>query len=136
MERLTIDKVIDLVTEGNQIRKHINIKLAGMESVSEYDLAQIEVLELLKELKSYREAKEKGLLLELPCKVGQTVYAFAYPRTDIAVVVEEEVEKFLVWENGMSIETDGGYYPLDEIGVYVFLTKEEAEQALEKMKEV
>lgn len=84
----------------------------------------------------YEDLEEQGLLLRLPCKVGQTVYAFAYPRTDIAVVVEEEVEKFLVWENGVSIETDGGYYPLDEIGVYVFLTKEEAEQALDKMKEV
>ena len=135
MERLTIDKVIDLVAEANQIRKRINITLTGMETVSEYDSAEIEVLELLKELKSYREAEEQGLLLRLPCKVGQTVYAFAYSRKDIAVVVEEEVEKILVWENGMSIETDGGYYPLDEIGVYVFLTKEEAEATLAKMKE-
>ena len=68
-------------------------------------------------LQVYEELEEQGLLLRLPCKVGQTVYAFGYPRTDI--VVEEEVEKILVWENGMSIETDGGYYPLDEIGVCI-----------------
>lgn len=119
MERLTV-------------KAHKILETAGIKYSLKYS---DKGFELLNKLGEYEDAEEQGLLLRLPCKVGQTVYAFAYTRTNITVVVEEEVEKILVWENGMSIETDGGYYPLDEIGVYVFLTKEEAEATLAKMKE-
>lgn len=34
-----------------------------------------DVAELLEELKSYKEAEEQGLIVRLPCKVGDIVYA-------------------------------------------------------------
>ena len=42
-----------------------------------------DVAELLKELKSYKEAEEQGLLVRLPCKVGDMVWDndFGYPES-------------------------------------------------------
>lgn len=40
-----------------------------------------DVAELLEELKSYKDLEEQGLLVRLPCKVGDTVWDndFGYP---------------------------------------------------------
>ena len=84
-------------------------------------------LSFLKELKEYRDAEEQGLLIKLPCKVGTDVYVLTH--------------YFLFGELGdkperhYRIETDkftlnmSGYF-----GKTVFLTKEEAEKALEEME--
>lgn len=68
-----------------------------------------------------------------PCEVGDILYCFDYPRTDIVVVVEERVEFIVMDGDGVHIETTGGYYPIDAIGKLVFLTKAEAEKALAEM---
>jgi hypothetical protein len=65
-----------------------------------------------------------------PCKVGQTVYSFAYPRTDIIVIDEETVE-----DCHFIVETDECYYDERDIGRTVFLTKEQAEQKLKELRE-
>lgn len=65
-----------------------------------------------------------------PCKVGDKVYAFSYPRTDIIVIDEETVEDL-----HLEIETDGGWYGYGDIGETVFLTKEQAEQKLKELSE-
>lgn len=69
-------------------------------------------------LKAYEDAEEQGLLLRLPCKVGTTVY----------VIVEEEYEPN---SNYYCIYGEAFHpYMLESIGKDVFLTYEEAEQAL------
>ena len=78
-------------------------------------------LDIYKKLADYEDAEEQGLLLRLPCKVGTTVY-----------VIEEEWEEIY--------EPSSKYYfvrpekfdvsMLEIFGKDVFLTKEEAEQAL------
>ena len=88
--------------------------------------------EVWSKLASYEDAEEQGLLLHLPCKVGDKVYAFDYTRSDI-VVVEEEVEKIHIRKEKLLIETDGGFYSLKDFGKIVFLTKAEAEKALADM---
>lgn len=90
--------------------------------------------EAIDKLAEYEEAEEQGLLLRLPCKVGDTVYCFDYPRSDIVVVVEEKIEKILIYEDDLTIETDGGYYLPPMFGKLIFTTRAEAEAALEKMK--
>lgn len=75
-------------------------------------------------LADYEDAEEQGLLLKLPCKVGDTVYE----------IVEE-------WEE--MYEPNSKYYVIDKtkfdldmfnwVGKCVFLTKEEAEQKLKEM---
>ena len=89
---------------------------------------------MYEKLKEYEDLEEQGMLLRLPCKVGDTVYCFDYPRSDIVVVVEEKIEKILIYEDDLTIETDGGYYLPPMFGKLIFTTREEAEAALEKMK--
>lgn len=66
-----------------------------------------------------------------PCKVGQVVYGFEYPRTDITVVAEETVESLEVTEDGFFIETNGADYVLEDFGKRVFLSREEAQAVLD-----
>lgn len=67
--------------------------------------------------------KDRNKFVELPCKIGDTVYGIDYPRGDIKVVVPEEV-------TGIAIETNCDFYKLTDFGKTVFLTREEAERAL------
>ena len=76
----------------------------------------------INKLAEYEDAEEQGLLLRLPCKVGDTVYDIAYEGD---------------YEGG---EESANVYPIkfstrefDDIGKTVFLTREEAEAALERM---
>lgn len=101
------------------------------------------IWEIVKELKQYRDAEEQGLLLRLPCKYNDSLYW----------VFDGFVRE--VWFKG--VRCDKGYKPqiiarfidgstleakekpiaeLENIGKTLFFTKEEAEQALAKMKEV
>lgn len=64
-----------------------------------------------------------------PCKVGDKLYGFEYPRKDIVVINEETVEELC-----FEIETDEGWYHIGEIGKRVFLTKDQAEQKLKEMR--
>lgn len=107
-----------------------------------------EINELNKQLAEYKKLEEEGLLLRLPCNVGDTVYRINRGAKNpiIAMVVTEVTFKALISGkvimkvfcsddvmpkiNGLSV-----YYE-EEIGKKIFLTQEEAEQALERMKEV
>ena len=68
------------------------------------------------------KADKDGRLVVLPCKVGDTVYRLQYieqtPGRFVVGVVE--IKFTLIW--------------LEEFGKTVFLTREEAEKALEAMK--
>ena len=78
-------------------------------------------------------------VIVLPCKVGDTVWS-ALPFTD-GKIREGYISVFLVDENGVysfyasfGIEPISAEFLIDEIGKTVFLTREEAEKALEKRK--
>lgn len=73
----------------------------------------------LSELNSYKDAEEQGLLLRLPCKVGDTVYS----------VVKDGLQIF-----ELKFSLDFYVRRMSDFGKTVFLTKEEAGQALETMK--
>jgi len=76
-------------------------------------------------------AEKDGRLVELPCKVGDTVYAFTGRG-----IVEARVTEFTINENGVSIirlySTDDRIadYQYDNFKKSVFLSKEAAESAL------
>lgn len=80
---------------------------------------------LNKELAEYKKAEEQGMLLRLPCKVGDTVYAIE--------VNEEEFEHFYCSVRISEYKFELKFLPL--IGKCIFLTREEAEQALKQMGE-
>lgn len=71
---------------------------------------------------------ENGTLIELTCKVGDTVY-----QTEGVRVYESKI-KGLIYDKG--IYYDCGYFAFDEtaIGEVVFLTKAEAEAKLRELE--
>ena len=87
------------------------------------------IFKVEKELKQYRDLEEQGLLLRLPCKVGDKVYLNNYGVVvgDTLEAIETNEKGFLLWGRESLLL---GYF-----GETVFLTKEEAEAALAKMKE-
>lgn len=70
----------------------------------------------------YRQAEEDGLLIKLPCRVGDTLYTFN--------LIKNEVIEFRAESKGyiVTILEHGA------LGITIFLTKSEAEQALAKMR--
>ena len=119
MERLT-ERI-----EGNYIARQdkVNGKIIGNQ-------------QCLNKLGQLEDAEEKGLLLRLPCKVGDTLYTINEEMRRIHKVVAINRMTFLLGE--IHIYCDGSSYSdlicCDDIGKTVFLTREAAEQALNDAK--
>lgn len=85
---------------------------------------------LLETLGKYEDADEQGLLLRLPCKVGDTVY----------YIEDNEINKFVVYSFDIRplqqfiCNYAGIRLNFNNFGKTVFLTKEEAEQKLKRNK--
>ena len=95
------------------------------------------VADCMKDYLKYRKLEEQGLLLKLPCKVGDTVYSVT--RNFISKYIICSIQKytegfFFNWkcEEGIYVNIRG--FTEFEIGKTVFLTKEEAEQKLKEME--
>lgn len=94
--------------------------------------ADEEIDKVYRRLKLYEDLEERGLLLKLPCKVGDTVYKPIYSFiTKVGGV--EDLEVLEVSDSRIWAGCD--YYDYDDIGKAAFLTREEAEEALRKMNE-
>ena len=96
-------------------------------------------------MKELAEADKDGRLVVLPCKVGDTVWVIENPWT--GELLKKPIEAYA---NGMKKFSHGLYvnvlfdtrkingardYEINHIGKTVFLTREEAEAALEAMKD-
>lgn len=104
---------------------------------------------VLEKLGEYEDAEEQGLLLRLPCKVGDTVYhesqyatvhkgVQAYQITNIMISQNKKgkwTKKYraMMLLNGRIVDLQLNF-SFDDLGKTVFLTKEAAEQALAEMK--
>ena len=107
--------------------------------------------ELREALKRYEDAEEQGLLIRLPCKVGDTVWVVTSPFNvfdDIEYeknmrneVYEAFVSSVTFYKNGeqyriyakVTNHFIGAYFQECDFGKTVFLTKEEAEAKLKEM---
>lgn len=76
------------------------------------------------------EIADKGMWMKIPCRKGDTVYEID------GITWKGHDWKYRSYESAFVKETVFRFEMLSEIGKTVFLTKEEAEQALAKMKEV
>lgn len=94
----------------------------------------------IEKLATYEDLEEQGLLVRLPCKVGDTVYVptrnfVSELRITLVSVDTNEMAMYFSWllNSGIYPNLDGfhGY----ELGKTVFLTREEAEKKLEEMNE-
>lgn len=86
-------------------------------------------------LKYYEDLEEQGLLMKLPCKVGDTVYVVKY--LDEGYIVEAKVDSFKTRKDAIL-----AYDKFDKfigclaggLGRRAFLTKSEAEKTLAEME--
>ena len=94
----------------------------------------------LDRVRALAEADRAGRLVVLPCKVGDTVYEVTSRKTiseyRVKAIRVELFCTFIEW-NIVAGFVDKSIFgvPVDEIGQTVFLTREEAEAALEAMKD-
>lgn len=159
MERLTLEEAI--VHAKEVVEK--NYRGADFESIDyidddikancvKYAEEHEQLAEWLEELKSYKEAEEQGLLVRLPCKVGDTVWVVTSP---INVFGYDEYDGDAEYEVYESFLSSVSYYASGEqfriyakvtnsfivayfrecdFGESIFLTREDAEKKLEEMK--
>ena len=108
--------------------------------------------EIYEKLAAYEDAEEQGLLLRLPCKVGDTVWLVTSPFNVFDDIEYDENMKDEVYEAFISSVTFyecgeqyriyakatnhfiGAYFRKCDFGKTVFLTKEEAEAKLKEME--
>ena len=103
---------------------------------------QHDYISAARKLCDYEDLEEQGLLVRLPCKVGDTVYRVnAGAKQPIIPMTVSEIH-FLCYKNERTVRFDAidkeymgeSCYRLEDIGRIVFLTHEEAEKKLEEMK--
>ena len=103
---------------------------------------QHDYISAARKLCDYEDLEEQGLLMRLPCKVGDTVYRVnAGAKQPIIPMTVSEIH-FLCYKNERAVRFDAigkedmgeSCYRLEDIGRIVFLTREEAEKKLEELK--
>ena len=87
--------------------------------------------EALDRFRQLAKADKDGRLAVLPCEVGDTVYF-----TLLGKIIEKQVFSIVSFSNSTRIYCGGTseYFRPEDIGKTFFLTREEAEKALEAMK--
>ena len=108
---------------------------------------QHDYISAARKLCDYEDLEEQGLLVRLPCKVGDMVWdndfgypesyeikAFSYGYCDSYVESGVGIEDEIIFYYENSIGSITGAFPMSEIGKTIFLTREEAEKKLEEMK--
>ncbi len=95
------------------------------------DIDSWSIAQAMNKLQKYEDLEEQGLLLKLPCKVGDTVYRLS----KIASGHWEE-DKYIIDDYGewKIYKKTFSLLHICEIGKTVFLTQSEAEEALKRME--
>lgn len=109
------------------------------------EMTNDDIRAVLKKLAAYEDLEEHGLIVRLPCKVGDKVWdndfghpesyeikAFSYGYCDS--YVEPDIEDQIIFYHENYSGSITGSFAMSEIGKTVFLTREEAEKKLEEMK--
>ena len=96
--------------------------------------------DLREKLATYEDAEEQGLLLRLPCKVGDIVWEINAERKRISKFVIESITIYpcnviqFNWTLLEGICKNVVGFSKTELGITVFLTREEAEAKLKEME--
>lgn len=136
MERLTLE---DAISHAKEVAEK-NYRGADFESIDSVDddikancikcVEEHEQLaEWLEELKSYKDLDEQGLLVRLPCKVGDSVFIIV--GKDIS---RQGIRKIEISDNSIIFKTNRQkrIFNVAEFGKTVFLAREDAEKKLEE----
>ena len=136
MERLTLE---DAISHAKEVAEK-NYRGADFESIDSVDddikancikcaEEHEQLAEWLEELKSYKDLDEQGLLVRLPCKVGDSVFIIV--GKDIS---RQGVRKIEISDNSIIFKTNRQkrIFNVAEFGKTVFLAREDAEKKLEE----
>lgn len=151
MERLSIDEVIAHCNRNVKTKE----KYASRDSFENMDMdsnfakeywEHRQVAEWLEQLKSYKDAEEQGLLLRLPCKIGDDIFVIpsevnyrlnkSFGAKGLNKVCRQVVDHIEFNSYGYLVSTNEGrtVHRQEAFGETWFLTREEAEKALVEMK--
>lgn len=136
MERLTLEEAI---VHAKEVAEK-NYRGADFESIDSVDddikancikcaEEHEQLAEWLEELKSYKDLDEQGLLVRLPCKVGDSVFIIV--GKDIS---RQGIRKIEISDNSIIFKTNRQkrIFNVAELGKTVFLAREDAEKKLEE----
>ena len=136
MERLTLE---DAISHAKEVAEK-NYRGADFESIDSVDNdikancikcaeEHEQLAEWLEELKSYKDLDEQGLLVRLPCKVGDSVFIIV--GKDIS---RQGIRKIEISDNSIIFKTNRQkrIFNVAEFGKTVFLAREDAEKKLEE----
>ena len=120
-----------------------HLSVIGCEDLHGFDDEQIDC----------KHFKDKSLVLDLPCKMGDTVYRIVYVYNGEPKIIEGEIFEFAITNESASVKrikhrfyfmAKGEDYirrnysywgDFEDFGTFVFLTREEAEQALKEREQ-
>lgn len=88
------------------------------------------VKNMIKKLATYEDLEEQGLLVRLPCKVGDTMYDIVGKPLRI---VEHKVDAFHIDKKGFHLQIINGVLEKKQ-EAKVYFSREEAKKKLEEMK--
>lgn len=88
-------------------------------------------MSLLEELRQYRDLEEQGLLLRLPCKVGDTVY-----RIEKGQIKQTKITRYDIYADDSMwfCFSESLGLPISKFKTEIFLTQSEAEGKLREME--
>ena len=90
-------------------------------------------LQVYFKLKDIEDLEEQGLLLRLPCKVGDRLYKIDYDY--LGNIISDTVHSIHILRNTVYLEMKYWHdISLSEVGKTVFLTQTEAEHKLREME--
>jgi hypothetical protein len=126
------DDVLDYIIE-NEIS---DIDLSSLKAAFKHTRG-LDVTNLEEKLATYEDLEEQGLLLRLPCKIGDNVYIIVRNERIFTLKVQE----ILLFRSGKNLymhigcsDTDrkniSYHFSSNDFGKIVFLTEAEAEQTL------
>lgn len=95
-----------------------------------YEVDRCQRYVAFRKLADYEDAEEQGLLLRLPCKVGDTIYIVFHNHT----IGKSTVVSFKMIAEGWAVKTNDWSYLFTDFGKTVFLTKSEAEAKLKELR--
>ena len=107
------------------------------------EMTHEDIRKALRKLAEYEDLEEQGLLLRLPCKVGDTVYRINKGAKEPIIkmrILQVHIKQLHKNRTIIRIDTINdedmgeGCYLTDDFGKNVFLTKAEAEQKLKEME--
>ena len=92
-----------------------------------------DIRKVLRKLAEYEDLDEQGLLLRLPCKVGDRLYKIDYEY--LGNIISDTVHSIHILRNTVYLEMKYWHdISLSEVGKTTFLTQAEAEQKLKEME--